>query len=63
MEATRLGIDVDILLGNESAEACHPEARPRTLFPEDLHLYRMRLSHGGLGQRLASILELAGNAS
>ena len=42
--ATRLGIDIDIRLRNESAEACHPEARPRTLFPEDLYLYRMRCS-------------------
>ena len=33
-----------IRLRNELAEACHPEARPRTLFPEDLHLYRRRCS-------------------
>ena len=33
-----------IRLRNALAEACHPEARPRTLFPEDLHLYRMRCS-------------------
>ena len=41
---TKIRSRSSIRLRNELAEACHPEARPRTLFPEDLHLYRRRCS-------------------